>query len=64
MNLPLVFGPPVQHDVDSAYEWYEKERPGLGERLLAAIRAALARVQTDLGWQRGGLVAQTASRKR
>jgi plasmid stabilization system protein ParE len=47
MNLPLVFGPQVQHDVDSAYEWYEKERPGLGERLLAAIRVNLARVQTD-----------------
>jgi toxin ParE1/3/4 len=47
MSLPIVFGPHVQHDVDSAYEWYDKERPGLGERLLAAIRDTLERVQSD-----------------
>lgn len=46
MNFPLVFHPDVQGEVDEAYRWYEQQRTGLGDDLLAALDAVLLRLQT------------------
>lgn len=45
MSLPLVFHPAVDGEVDAAYDWYERQRPGLGEDFLAALDEALERLQ-------------------
>ena len=37
MNLPLVFHPAVQGEVDEAFRWYEQQRPGLGDDFLTAL---------------------------
>jgi toxin ParE1/3/4 len=33
--------PAAAADIDSAYEWYEREREGLGEEFLQEVRATL-----------------------
>ena len=30
MNLPLVFHPALQGEIDDAYQWYEQQQTGLG----------------------------------
>ena len=47
MSLPIVFEREVEADVDEAYHWYERQRPGLGEGFLAAVRATLDRIQVN-----------------
>lgn len=47
MNLPIVFEPEVEAEVDEAYHWYERQCRGLGEGFLAAVRAALDRIQLN-----------------
>ena len=47
MSLPIVFEPEVEAEVDEAYHWYEGQRRGLGEGFLAAVRAALDRIQLN-----------------
>lgn len=37
MTLPLAFHPDVQDEVDEAYDWYERQRVGLGEDFLRAL---------------------------
>jgi hypothetical protein len=37
MRLPVVFRPEARDEVDEAYAWYERQRPGLGEEFLAAV---------------------------
>lgn len=36
------FRPAASADVQAAYEWYEGQRPGLGDEFIAAVDAALA----------------------
>ena len=31
-------------DIEDAYEWYESQRPGLGEEFLAALKSTQSRV--------------------
>jgi plasmid stabilization system protein ParE len=38
------FRPAASADVDTAYEWYEEQRAGLGEEFLAAVDAAVASI--------------------
>jgi len=38
------FRPAAYADVDAAREWYEGQRPGLGEEFCAAIDAAVASI--------------------
>jgi plasmid stabilization system protein ParE len=45
MNRPLVFLREAQDELDEAYAWYEQQRSGLGDDLLAAVREVLARIQ-------------------
>jgi plasmid stabilization system protein ParE len=45
MTLPLVFHPDVQGEIDDAYQWYEQQRPGLGQDFLAALDQVFDRLQ-------------------
>ena len=40
----LISEPPVDLDVEAAFEWYENERPGLGVEFLDELRAAYNRI--------------------
>ena len=42
--MPLVVRPAAAADIDDAYLWYERQRPGLGEEFLVAADAAQALV--------------------
>lgn len=42
MTLQFSFRPEAGDDLQAAYNWYEGERPGLGEDLKAAVAATLA----------------------
>jgi len=37
MSHHLVFHPDVQDEVDEAYDWYERQRVGLGDDFLRAL---------------------------
>ena len=43
--LPIIFEPPAQEELDSAHEWYETARPGLGDEFVAAVRTTISRIQ-------------------
>lgn len=43
----LALSPETECDVDEAYAWYERQRPGLGEELLSCIEAALESIRRD-----------------
>jgi plasmid stabilization system protein ParE len=38
---PPIIRPAAAADVEDAYQWYETQRPGLGEEFLAAIKATI-----------------------
>jgi plasmid stabilization system protein ParE len=40
----LTSQPPVDLEVEAAFEWYERERPGLGVEFLDELRATYGRV--------------------
>ena len=42
--MPVVVRPAAAADVDDAYLWYERQRPGLGEEFLTAVESAKARI--------------------
>jgi plasmid stabilization system protein ParE len=44
MSLPLVFQAGARDEIDDAYEWYEQQRPGLGEELLSEAQSVLDRI--------------------
>ena len=46
MNLPLVFHPDVQGEVDEAYRWYERQRAGLGDDFVAALEVVFDRLRS------------------
>lgn len=39
--ISVVFRPAAAADVEDAYEWYESQRPDLGEEFLAEVSAAV-----------------------
>jgi len=43
--LPVMFEPPAQDELDSAYEWYEAQRPGLGDEFVAAVWTTIIRIR-------------------
>ena len=45
MALPIVYRRKVGRDLAGAYEWYEEQRPGLGEEFLAAVGASFDAIQ-------------------
>jgi plasmid stabilization system protein ParE len=40
----VVVRPAAAADIEDAYQWYESQRPGLGEEFLAALRSTRDRV--------------------
>jgi plasmid stabilization system protein ParE len=40
-----VFHPDVQGEIDQAYRWYNQQRAGLGDDLLAAVEEVLDRIR-------------------
>ena len=45
MTRRFILRPRAEHDVQSAFEWYESQRTGLGEKFLAALRERLEAVR-------------------
>ena len=41
----LTFRDEAEGDVDTAYDWYELQRPGLGAEFLVALDTAIERIQ-------------------
>ncbi len=44
MSNPLRFKLSADRDVESAFVWYEEQRPGLGDEFLEEIGAAVTRI--------------------
>jgi plasmid stabilization system protein ParE len=47
MSLPLTYRPEARDDIDTAYLWYEQQRPGRGDDFLAALRELLDQIQQN-----------------
>jgi plasmid stabilization system protein ParE len=47
MNLPVVYLPEAQDDIDAAYAAYEQRRAGLGDQFLDALRDQVSRLQDN-----------------
>lgn len=45
MSVELVFHPEVKEEVDEAYRWYERQRPGLGADFMAALEAVCTQLR-------------------
>jgi toxin ParE1/3/4 len=45
MTRRFILRPRAEHDIQSAFEWYESQRTGLGEEFLAALRERLEAVR-------------------
>lgn len=44
MSLPVVLRTAAQAELDDAFDWYERQRPGLGVAFLAAAQDAFDRI--------------------
>jgi len=44
MSLPVIVRPEACAELREAREWYEVQRPGLGEKFEAAVRACKAEI--------------------
>jgi plasmid stabilization system protein ParE len=42
--MDLILRPAAAADVEEAYSWYERQRPGLGEEFLGAVNAGLREI--------------------
>ena len=40
----LVSEPPADREIEAAFQWYEKEQPGLGLEFLGELRAIYNRI--------------------
>lgn len=47
MSLRLIVREKAESDIESAFRWYEEQRPGLGADFIRSVDAALASVQRD-----------------
>ncbi|HEY6233087.1 MAG TPA: hypothetical protein VIW64_17620 [Pyrinomonadaceae bacterium] len=57
-HYPFEAAAGVEHDVESAFDWYESEEPGLGSEFLEQLRATYQRIiDNPLGYQQqpGGI---------
>ena len=46
MTRQFILRPRAERDIQSAYEWYESQRAGLGNEFLAALRERLEAVRS------------------
>ncbi len=44
MKYPLVIQPEAEGDLNEAYRWYERQRPGLGREFMEYVEAVLDRI--------------------
>jgi hypothetical protein len=44
MNYVLVFRPEVREEVNEAYDWYEKQKLGLGDEFLDCVEQTLNQI--------------------
>jgi plasmid stabilization system protein ParE len=47
MSLPVAYLPEAEDDIDAAYAWYERQRAGLGDQFLEALRDLVDRVRDN-----------------
>jgi plasmid stabilization system protein ParE len=47
MAARLVVAPEDEQDITEAFAWYEDQRSGLGEEVLASVEAALEAIRRD-----------------
>lgn len=40
MIMPFIFKPAAQRELDQAFDWYEKQETGLGDRFAEEVRTA------------------------
>jgi plasmid stabilization system protein ParE len=45
MTRRFIVRPRAERDIQSAYEWYESQEPGLGERFLEAVQKRLEAIR-------------------
>jgi toxin ParE1/3/4 len=45
VSRELIIRPEAQAELAEAFDWYERQRPGLGEELLAHVEAGLAQIR-------------------
>jgi len=45
MTRQFILRPRAEHDIQSVFDWYESQRPRLGEEFLVALRARLETVR-------------------
>lgn len=45
MSLPLAYRAEARDEIDAAYAWYEQQRPGLGDKFLAALHKTVERIE-------------------
>jgi len=48
MTLPIIFGRAARAEFDKDYDWYERQRAGLGEDFSTEVHATLARIAATL----------------
>lgn len=46
MTRRFILRPRAENDIQSAFEWYESQRPGLGDEFLTAIREKLEAIRS------------------
>jgi plasmid stabilization system protein ParE len=46
VTFPIVFRREAKQEFDEAYDWYESQQAGLGERFAAQVQIALNRIAT------------------
>ena len=47
MPLPLLIEPDAEADIDSAFDWYETQRTGLGSEFLAELALVLQSIESS-----------------
>jgi plasmid stabilization system protein ParE len=46
MTLPVVFRRRFRNDLAAGYDWYEAQRPGLGEDFLSAVQSTVRNIES------------------
>ena len=47
MSLPVVYLRAARWEFDEAFDWYDRQRPGRGERFAEAVQAIIDRIAED-----------------
>ena len=47
MTKDFVLRPEAERDLRNSFDWYEKQRPGLGAQFIASIQAALDQIKVN-----------------